>query len=397
MDEAVLGSDSEDVEDTDLADFVEDLEVEEVEQVILDEKGNELHIGGNVEQFAEPAGNSSSAPAEQFAQPAGNSSSSNAPIKPVNEELEISRLIVKTIVNMAIESIKNDAKNKHKRSGEVDYNFLSQQSSGPTSVDVAHEVDNSDLVIAFDGEQFQIKAITEYCADEENNPHIQWFKLAAMCSNTSQPNDKMPSFRIIKNLTNKLYGKRHCVTVSEQPSPYFQCCTSLFNEVPKASRRTFLRFLQYLPAFLSNAYTIDHISSGWSRSGLYPYDNRKILEYWPRFSSLSESESEGIIDSPPALTRQGAAVGFLTDNEVSQEMEHFLPDDIFITTKDLQTYPINRWRAIWFNAEGTIARRKQRDEEIYEASKLKQKRKRQTKADQTVNKEKSNKKSKQSK
>ena len=78
-------------------------------------------------------------------------------------------------------------------------------------------------------------------------------------------------------------------------------------------------------------------------------------------------------------------------------MEHFLPDDIFITTKDLQTYPINRWRAIWFNAEGTIARRKQRDEEIYEASKLKQKRKRQTKADQTVNKEKSNKKSKQSK
>jgi hypothetical protein len=28
------------------------------------------------------------------------------------------------------------------------------------------------------------------------------------------------------------------------------------------------------------------------------------------------------------------------------------------------TYPVNRWRAAWLNKEGTIARRRKRDEDI---------------------------------
>lgn len=46
--------------------------------------------------------------------------------------------------------------------------------------------------------------------------------------------------------------------------------------------------------------------------GVYPYNSTRILNYWPQFNTLSGNNANGIINSLSDLTRQGAAVGYLT-------------------------------------------------------------------------------------
>jgi hypothetical protein len=317
-----IEEDIEDHEQFDQIDFIQDLELGDAVEEI------------NEEICAENDSNNSRNSNSNYN---NNVSSNSSASQNVSEDLKIARLVIDTIAKTALASIRNDIVNV--------LQIGTSEESAINGDEVEEELKKRRYVIAFDGEQFQIKAITEAINDLLYGK-IEWFKLAAMCSALSQPNDKMVSFRMLKFLTKGIYNKRTRVFISDQTSPYVTSCENLLKELPKASRQTFLLFLTYLPTFLSEAYTMSRISEGWHKSGLFPYNPAKILSYWPLYRDLTADTTQGIRNIIPNLVVRGRSIGFLTDDEVKQEISHLLPESCLPVYKDLQTYPVNRWRCM---------------------------------------------------
>jgi hypothetical protein len=221
------------------------------------------------------------------------------------------------------------------------------------------------IVMAFDGEQFQIKAVLEAILTKRE-PMVEWLKLAAMCSAFSQPNDQMSGFRIIKQRVKELFGnKEHWdVTVSKDPpSEYMKNCKEVLKDIPKASRRTFTLFFEHLPRLLNSAFTIDHVTAGWKRTGLCPFDPVRMLQYWPKWNDLSAEEGVGLTELVRELMARAREKGYLRDEEIVQKLRGILPESAFtVGHRDILSYAVNRWRATWLNHSGTMAKRKEKED-----------------------------------
>ena len=220
-------------------------------------------------------------------------------------------------------------------------------------------LDQCTLLFTYDGETWQVKVIDKLIS--ERHPlatNIKFFKFAAACSLTQQPNDKMPGFRILKKKYKMLEGVE--INYDHWPD-YMTVCEEALSPVDPASTRTFLKFLLHLPTYLSDAYTMSKVKSGWESAGLYPYNPQHILNYWPNAATLTGEQSDGILDAISKLTAT-AKPGFLSDHDVITVINPFLPTDIteeYLAKPAEDRVAFNRWRCVLANGEGTIQKRKQ--------------------------------------
>ena len=233
---------------------------------------------------------------------------------------------------------------------------LSQVSDEPIPKEVIkQQYERERAVVSFDGETNQIRAINS-CIDDPRNNKIEWFKLAASCSMTSQPCDKSPSFRIMKAKARSKNGELVPDGTTKNLT-YMKQFEEIVKGVDKASRRTFNKFIYYLPEYLSGAFSHDHIKSGWQSSGLYPSDPVRILQYWPNFVDLSEEKINDLLQAVKELTVIGITKGYVDDDDVIKATGHIIPPSAELF--NFVEYTFNRWRAAWMNNTGTMERRKQ--------------------------------------
>jgi len=174
-----------------------------------------------------------------------------------------------------------------------------------------------------------------------------------------QPNDKMPGFRILKTKSRKHEGEQVAVQDAFSTQPYMRVVNRLLKEVDKASSRTITKFMLYLPTWLSTAFTVEHIQTGWKKAGAIPYDAVKILRCWPKLDTLTPDKADGIMAALPALTVLGNVQGFLRDAQLEEAVSEFVPAECFDNKGkvDVHDLCVNRWRATWMNSAGTIQHR----------------------------------------
>jgi hypothetical protein len=155
----------------------------------------------------------------------------------------------------------------------------------------------------------------------------------------------------------------------------------IIESVDCASRRTFSKFIYYLPEYISKSFRKEDIQCGWLKCGLYPLDVVKILKFWPQFDIIFKniSEQDGtlkrLLDSIQFLSTIGFEKGFVSDEDIIQSTKDILPTAATNEVFEFENYTFNRWRAAWMNNAGTLARRikwkKDKDDVIQEALKKK--------------------------
>jgi hypothetical protein len=161
----------------------------------------------------------------------------------------------------------------------------------------------------------------------------------------------------------------------------------IIENIDCASRRTFRKFIYYLPEYISKSFRKDDIKSGWFKCGLYPVDVVRILKFWPdfdtQFKKISQEDGtlDEFLDSLKKLSVIGYQNGYVTDKNIIDFTEDIIPTaaankkEIF----DFENFTFNRWRAVWMNNAGTLTRRtqwkKNKNDAIVEADKKREKKK----------------------
>lgn len=216
-------------------------------------------------------------------------------------------------------------------------------------------------IITFDGEQFQMEAIVKLGGDTRYI-RLERFKLPAMCSAFTQPSDKMVGFKMVKAMQKKVNGEVTSIYVHNEKTAYVSSCEQIVACLEASSRRTFLKFLLHLPRYLSSAYTTERVMDGWHKTGLYPYSASKMLSYWPKFKDITDANANGLMGAIDALAIIAGQQGYLPDETIRAHILAFLPPECLPNQREkpLEDYPLNRWRATWLNAPGTIARWRKR-------------------------------------
>jgi hypothetical protein len=93
-------------------------------------------------------------------------------------------------------------------------------------------------------------------------------------------------------------------------------------KIDSASRRTFSKFIYYLPEYISSAFKKENIKSGWHKCGLYPVDVVKILKFWPdfdvKFKAIPQNNGklECFLEAIKTMTKIGFQRGYITDAEI---------------------------------------------------------------------------------
>jgi hypothetical protein len=357
------GGGSNEADDQEMADLLADLE----DDLRIDETGSTPTAAASSSSSSAPAGATAGAAA---APPLTRSGTAAL------HETRVAELSVQALVDSARSSVKKDIRDRlagARQATTACTVALTQGSSQSGSQHVEDEKKLNDearqllqttrYVMTFDGEHFHLQAMlrigTESDKDKERYKSLEKFKLPAMCSAFTQPNDKMAGFRVVKAMQRQTNGQTQLFHVVDERSLYFTNCESIVAGIADAaSRRTFLKFLQHLPRFLSTAYTVDNITKGWAMTGLWPRDNSKMLEYWPKYGELTRDQCEGILQAIEDLSPVFAAQGYIPDAQILEKIDPHLPEDCYVRerAKILQDYALNQWRATWLNAEGTIAR-----------------------------------------
>lgn len=227
------------------------------------------------------------------------------------------------------------------------------------------------MILTLDGEHFHLAAVEDY-SKKHANSLIEFFKWAAGCSFFQQPNDQAASYMILRQRVKTNKGNPYSVSLkyrlvdNDSIPPYLAFLTDRFKGLEASSKRTFLKFFQYLPSYLSTSMQKRHLETGWQSPGVYPYDIHEMLKFWPGFASYEHGspKPDQLVNAIKTILIPHASLhGFVDDRVMYEAINDFLPSGIDIDT-DLwdrcrETLVLNRWRATWINNAGTIAKRKE--------------------------------------
>ena len=118
-------------------------------------------------------------------------------------------------------------------------------------------------------------------------------KLAAACSKTQQPNDKMRSFMILHQFYRSSKYLNMDMSHAVRPS-YMDAVDIILENITPSSKRTFTRYLTTLPLILSTTYTESIILDGWRKTCLAPLSSCTIMENWPSWELLTAEEQKAV-------------------------------------------------------------------------------------------------------
>ena len=166
---------------------------------------------------------------------------------------------------------------------------LSLQADGEVDLtgDVWVRAEDKPFIILLDGDQNQVRMLlTTIMRERAAALNIHFGKLPSRFSFISQPNDKMPSFRIMKKEVKKWSWKN---STDPDPLHFMYVLGRLQPRFPHAARRgLYLHFFKHLARLLSKAYTHQIVCSGWRECGYYPLNPLKILNgfrWWREFDA----------------------------------------------------------------------------------------------------------------
>jgi len=244
-------------------------------------------------------------------------------------------------------------------------------------------------LLTLDGELEQINYIMDYVAPRARIKNIEFFKFAAACSLSQQPNDVMKGFSIIKCLEK---SRRYDESVSK---PQWHDAFAEWLKKKKlftaASRHTILRFMWNLPSILSDAYTRHRVQEGWIKTGLMPYKPDVILGHWPFHKHLTAKERTSLKQAVLQLSRIAKRDGHIGEASIEEHLADSIGDSEKIkyrafgtvhdneryssdsssddddnghagsrkrrrTQKPLEQRPLNHGRCMWLNHEVFIAK-----------------------------------------
>ena len=220
---------------------------------------------------------------------------------------------------------------------------------------------NERVVMTLDGELPQIDCVMDTLVATSFEDNMEYFKFAAACSSSQQPNDKMRSFKIAKMCEKSM---RYDINISK-PSwlPFVENTLKDEGLLQPASRKSFLNFLHHLPSILSRAYVMKTVEDGWRKTGLFPYDPVVMLSHCPKYHDLNQVTSIRLINAIKELAVEAREYGELTENVMESKLEDIIgkPSDYSITPeevrnahnrstrKSLNDKPINYGRCVWLN------------------------------------------------
>ncbi|KAJ1426585.1 hypothetical protein B484DRAFT_397545 [Ochromonadaceae sp. CCMP2298] len=234
--------------------------------------------------------------------------------------------------------------------------YEEQVASGP-EIDAAMQKHR--VVISFDGEQFQIRAMGKMRTSSWNEEveGMEFMKFAASCSFIFQPCDVQSCFRTLKCKTRKATGQS-----SERYSiPDYmedQFLLKVLGALDAASRRTYRDFLVQFPSLMAESFCPTSVKEGWRSPGLVPYSPERMMARWPGWSKVSTLNARAALECIPDLSVKGRK-GFLTPHEILEVVGPYLGElktFAIPTDKELEDLQVNRWLTVWLNAEGTIER-----------------------------------------
>ena len=129
-----------------------------------------------------------------------------------------------------------------------------------------------------------------------------------------------------------------------------------FLQSDSSSRRTLSDFLYNLPRLLANAFTMQHISSGWAVAGLHPFNAEHILSRCTSWTSLTIAQHDALRKSVPALQEHAKAHGEVSDAVMQAQVAQYIDLDLFMEEqtgenkkaggKPLEQMVLNRRRAV---------------------------------------------------
>jgi hypothetical protein len=220
------------------------------------------------------------------------------------------------------------------------------------------------IVLTLDGEDTHLQAMfselidTGFAIDEG----IEIVKFAASASKFQQPCDVCPMFRSMKKSFSMVQEGWVCPDFSREVSQTLAM-------IPSASRKTFLTFLNHLPAVLSKSCTIDTIRKGWERTGLWPLNQETVLSRTAAWGRLTENQRYRIRRAMPELVEDAYYNGEVSESALSElvaDISQHTEDEIPLPQKAFpwgaqalgrvdpvkqvkKGAPINHRRAIWLN------------------------------------------------
>lgn len=211
--------------------------------------------------------------------------------------------------------------------------------------------ENLRMVLIFDGEQFQLRSALNLF-EESNDNGLELLKLPAATSLSFQPNDVMPSFRILKTFVRSRAFKTMNYQKATEP-PYclqLQDIFTQFNFEP-SSKKTFMNFFRFLPDMLHAGYSGKHIREGWRKTGIFPLNIDTILRHHPGYQQeLNKNEAESILRAIPELGHIARLEGRVPDKAMVDKIGTLYHGD-GEDTRNYETCPLNYMRSLWINHE----------------------------------------------
>lgn len=188
-----------------------------------------------------------------------------------------------------------------------------------------------------DGEETQIRILTELMNGLTEMQRLEIIKWAGSCSGTLQPNDLMRGFAITRRfITSQVYRDWEPSYDPNKQSLAARNLQSILTakKMAKGHRDTFVKFVDSLSFLKPQAFSKKNILKGWS---IYNSDSvDTILEQcttWPDFSS---EQKQRVRDAIPFLTTSmGAGLGMI-DEDLMQKL---LGPEILGTLRAAPTAP----------------------------------------------------------
>lgn len=208
---------------------------------------------------------------------------------------------------------------------------------------------------------------------------IEVLKFAAACSLTQAPADVGRSHALLKSLIKSRAFKRLAdsrPTVSASMKNFIQNYL-LTSELDNPSLQTFRKFLEVVEPMIDKAFGAFNIQSAYAKSGMMPFNVRKIMTGCPAWVNLSTEQAQRILDCVPELRDIAILHGRVTDDEIRSTMERhevdmgmFPPRELCSLTSLEERHPSHQ-RVLWLNNETFLAKqRKAQDAKVLAETKL---------------------------
>lgn len=177
-------------------------------------------------------------------------------------------------------------------------------------------------VLFLDGEQEQIGAITDSSVKLDSDI----VKSASESSPTMQTLDACRSFMSEHSFFKSKEWKRTVSMRDEdvEENALTLAVRPLLQSVHAASRRTFLRYFAVLPMICSSFYCVRNIQEGWTNTGIFPFNQVKILDKCPAWAQLTEAQQQSLCKEIPRLVQLALCKGHVTDGEIEVVVGHIV-------------------------------------------------------------------------